>query len=211
MRSLALALLALLALAGCAPGPGRAIEVRFADGERAQHQATVDALLARYAEFRPSAAVEPQVRLGERGAVIDFAADAPPDEALLALTRRGKLRLGDPGRPAAGWFSEADIGDVVPWKGEAGDPTLLVALRPQAAGRMLQFTRQRRGKAVVFYLDGDVLSSVRVAEPFSSRFELSMGGAGPDAARHVATVLKSGPLPAKPESVRLLDPGARRE
>jgi hypothetical protein len=211
MRSLAFAALALVALVGCGKGPGRAIEVRFDDDDRAKHQATVDALLARYAEFRPSGAVAPQVRLGEMGALIDFASDAPPDAALLALTRRGKLRLGDPGRPMVAWFTEAAIDDVVPSVGEGGESVLLVTLQPAAAAEMLKFTRQRVDQEAIFYLDGEVLSNARIAAPFSARFALATPGADPAEARYLATVLESGPLPEKPESVRLLDPGARRE
>ena len=56
-----------------------------------------------------------------------------------------------------------------------------------------------------------MLSSARISSPFSARFALATSGADPAEARYLAAVLEGGALPEKPESVRLLDPGARRE
>jgi preprotein translocase subunit SecD len=197
VRTVALASLAAVALAGCGlvgSGPDKTVVVELTDPKPADVAAARALLNERFADTLPHFNSSLESRVEGNRIVLVFANGAPAQEAIECRAQRGRFRLAEPDGPTFGWLTEADIEAVLPsMEVQGGRALLLVTLRADAAAKLQRYTSRHVGRQLSMRLDDRELSRATIQSPFGEQFQTPVPSAlVADCAK---AVIESGPLP----------------
>jgi len=196
---------ALSLLAGCGLygfEPSRTVTVSVASADADYAAESCDVLTWRLRQYAPH--LNSTVTCTAHGTNLDVTLGhgAPPDETIDYLSKtQGRVSIYLYQHPDQAWITDADIVDAASAIDSNGNRSLNVRVSADAGQRLLKLTTLHAGQILEWSLDGSVMVRATIQGPFATNFQLTT----PDGSHNqlLATVLKSGRLPASVVSTKL--------
>lgn len=190
----ALIVLLVATLPGCIFEPPVTLRVAVASDEPHVVAEVRRVLTARFEEFPASMLASFESSVAGSQIQFTFKHGVPERSLLEQLCKRGLLRAVL-ARGGVTWFTERDLVDAVSTYRD-GKPGLAVELTPEAGERVRGFTRRHIGQQLKMSLDGQTLAQATITAAFDRHFQVSFGEDDGVRLPIIATVLRSGSLPA---------------